>query len=171
MQPLIVVFAIQWKIDSRISRPTRSSIKTADTLLQNTVCNVIPSCNAVLTRFPVFQAFKFLDYKPELAERIRKLPSSRDALQEAGRLRRLQRPDWFDVNIGVMELILELKFTQHPRLGQMLLGTGSAHLVEDSPTDAFWGIGEDGQGRNELGLALMRLRDKMRADRGTRSRM
>ena len=70
-----------------------------------------------------------------------------------------------------MDLILELKFTQHPRLGRMLLDTGSAQLVEDSPTDAFWGIGEDGQGRNELGLALMRLRDKMRAERGIRSRI
>ena len=28
--------------------------------------------------------------------------------------------------------------------------------------DSFWGTGEDGKGRNELGKALMRLRDKLR---------
>ena len=70
----------------------------------------------------------------------------------------------------------------------MLLDTGNAELVEvspslilraharkisregeifntkkDSPRDWFWGIGADGTGNNELGKALMRLRDELRA--------
>jgi ribA/ribD-fused uncharacterized protein len=111
----------------------------------------------------VFQAHKFLDHRPELAERIRNLRSAREALQEAQRLRRLQRADWFDINLGAMDRVLELKFSQHLRLADMLYNTGDAELVEDSPTDSFWGIGEDGQGRNELGKALMRLRSRMQA--------
>ncbi|KAH9932398.1 uncharacterized protein B0H18DRAFT_1116047 [Fomitopsis serialis] len=95
----------------------------------------------------LFQAHKFIDTQPELAERIRHLPSARAALEEAGRYRKFQRTDWFDVN-----------------LRDMLLGTGDAELIEDSPVDSFWGCGHDGQGRNELGKALMRLRDKMRRD-------
>jgi ribA/ribD-fused uncharacterized protein len=102
----------------------------------------------------VFQAHKFLDHRPELAERIRNLRSAREALQGA---------DWFDINLGAMDRVLELKFSQHLRLADMLYNTGDAELVEDSPTDSFWGIGEDGQGRNELGKALMRLRSRMQA--------
>lgn len=34
---------------------------------------------------------------------------------------------------------------------------------KDSPRDWFWGIGADGTGSNELGKALMRLRDELRA--------
>jgi ribA/ribD-fused uncharacterized protein len=111
----------------------------------------------------VFQAHKFLDHRPDLAERIRLISSAREVLQEATRLRRLQRNDWFDVNVEIMDFILDLKFTQHPQLARMLYYTGDADLIEDSPVDSFWGIGEDGQGRNELGKALMRLRARMRS--------
>ncbi|KZT64793.1 DUF1768-domain-containing protein [Daedalea quercina L-15889] len=111
----------------------------------------------------LFQAHKFMPNEPKVAEHIRELPSSRDALEEAGRLRWFQRADWFDVNIRVMDNILEAKFTQHFSLRDMLLGTGTQQLIEDSPVDSFWGCGQDGLGRNELGKALMRLRDKLSA--------
>jgi predicted NAD-dependent protein-ADP-ribosyltransferase YbiA (DUF1768 family) len=32
-----------------------------------------------------------------------------------------------------MERVLELKFQQHPHLAEMLIRTGNAELVEDSP--------------------------------------
>lgn len=34
--------------------------------------------------------------------------------------------------------------------------------AQDSDKDAFWGVGPDGRGRNELGKALERLRSKLR---------
>ena len=37
--------------------------------------------------------------------------------------------------------------------------------VKDSDKDSFWGIGADKKGRNELGQALMRLRENLRAYR------
>jgi len=61
-----------------------------------------------------------------------------------------------------MEMALRLKFTQHLHLKAMLLGTGDAELVEDSPRDYFWGNGADKTGRNELGKALERLREELR---------
>jgi ribA/ribD-fused uncharacterized protein len=61
-----------------------------------------------------------------------------------------------------MDKALFLKFTQYEDLKQLLLGTGNAHLVEDSPIDAFWGVGSNGQGENQLGLALMRIREALR---------
>jgi predicted NAD-dependent protein-ADP-ribosyltransferase YbiA (DUF1768 family) len=131
----------------------------------------------------VFQASKFIEHHPHIAEEIRHLPTSREALQAATRLQHLRRRDWFDVNVIVMDMVLEAKFTQHAQLYELLLGTGDRELIEASPVrqrkttspssskknshlakqiDSFWGWGENRQGRNELGKALMRLRDKLR---------
>ncbi|KZT64767.1 DUF1768-domain-containing protein [Daedalea quercina L-15889] len=110
----------------------------------------------------LFQAHKFMPTRADLAERIRKLHTPREALDEAGRLRRLQRPDWFDVNVDIMDEILKAKFTQHQGLRGLLLSTGDRDIVEDSPVDSFWGWGHDREGRNELGKALVRLREKLR---------
>ncbi|KAI0715555.1 DUF1768-domain-containing protein [Fomitopsis betulina] len=111
----------------------------------------------------LFQAHKFFDTAPLIAEEIRHLSSARDALAKAGRHRDRQRADWFTVNIGVMDAVLHAKFTQHLELRELLLGTQEAELIEDSPVDAFWGWGSDGMGSNELGRALMRLRERLRA--------
>ncbi|KAK1231542.1 hypothetical protein PQX77_005334 [Marasmius sp. AFHP31] len=117
-------------------------------------------------RFPtsehLFQSFKF-EHKPALVEHIRTFserPS--DAFSEARRLQNEVRSDWLDVNIEKMRIAVELKFTQHPDLKQELLSTGNAELIEDSDKDAFWGVGPDGRGRNELGKALEWLRARFR---------
>ncbi|KAI0300495.1 hypothetical protein B0F90DRAFT_1629754 [Multifurca ochricompacta] len=109
------------------------------------------------------QALKFMTTNPALAEVIRTQPSARAARKEAGFQRAHQRQDWFDVNVEAMDTVLYEKFTQHRDLQEKLLSTGNRELVEDSPDDIFWGIGRDGQGRNELGKALMRLRGRLRA--------
>ncbi|KAG5720518.1 Swarming motility protein ybiA [Termitomyces sp. T112] len=106
----------------------------------------------------LFQSFKFQDHKPDLAEHIRtcsERPSV--AFSEARRFQPEVRPDWKE-----MDLVLQLKFNQHDDLRQQLFGTGNASLVEDSDKDAFWGVGHDRKGRNELGKALERLRTKLR---------
>jgi ribA/ribD-fused uncharacterized protein len=64
------------------------------------------------------------------------------------------------------------KFSQHEVLKGYLKSTGSAVIVEASPTDAIWGIGlvQDAQGvenphtwrgLNLLGFALMEVRDAL----------
>ncbi|KAI9570621.1 DUF1768-domain-containing protein [Boletus coccyginus] len=120
----------------------------------------------------LFQALKFLDDHPEIAERIRNCgdrPMS--AFDEAHRYQQWVRSDWRQVNIEKMEVALRLKFTQHPALKTLLLGTGDADLVEDSPRDYFWGIGADHSGRNELGKALVRLREELREEQDNPSQI
>lgn len=113
----------------------------------------------------LFQSFKFLDSQPAIAEHIRKCGDRPSAVfDEAHRHQKWVRSDWRQVNVEKMEVTLRLKFTQHSDLKALLLGTGSAELIEDSPKDYFWGIGADGSGRNELGKALERVRDELRHD-------
>ncbi|KAJ7067355.1 hypothetical protein C8F01DRAFT_1247735 [Mycena amicta] len=111
----------------------------------------------------LFQSFKFLPHRPKLAEHIRtcsERPSV--AFSEARRFAPEVRSDWKDVNIQMMDIALWHKFSQHESLKKELLATDDAELIEDSDKDAFWGIGADRKGRNELGKALERLRTKLR---------
>lgn len=64
-----------------------------------------------------------------------------------------------------MREVLFLKFSQHTALRDALLQTGDIEIVEASPTDAFWGSAGargEGRGRNELGKALMFVRETLR---------
>ena len=72
------------------------------------------------------------------------------------------RSDWDTERINVMRRALWAKFTQHPQLRDLLLSTGDAILIEDSPTDYFWGCGKNRTGRNMLGKLLMELRRELR---------
>lgn len=50
---------------------------------------------------------------------------------------------------------------QHPDLMARLLKTGIAELIYAEANDSFWGEGPAGQGANELGQALMRVRERL----------
>ncbi|KAF8428875.1 hypothetical protein L210DRAFT_3563962 [Boletus edulis BED1] len=113
----------------------------------------------------LFQAFKFVDDHPEIAERVRNCGERPMlAFDEAHQYQKWVRSDWRQVNVEKMEIALHLKFTQHPDLKALLLGTGDADIIEDSPRDYFWGIGVDRSGRNELGKALVRIREELREE-------
>ena len=67
--------------------------------------------------------------------------------------------DWDQVvKIEVMEKAVMAKFSQNEKLRALLISTGDAEIVEDSPRDSFWGIGKDGNGQNMLGKILMKIR-------------
>jgi len=72
------------------------------------------------------------------------------------------RPDWDRVKIPIMYRAVRQKFLTHPAIRQVLLDTGEAMLVENSPVDYFWGCGTDGTGQNQLGKLLMQLRAEFR---------
>ena len=68
------------------------------------------------------------------------------------------RPDWEDIKDDVMAHILNLKFRQHPELGNLLIATGDAELIEGNYwRDTYWGVCY-GVGENRLGKLLMVLR-------------
>ncbi|MBI1386304.1 MAG: DUF1768 domain-containing protein [Rhizobiales bacterium] len=73
----------------------------------------------------------------------------------------LPRPDWHDIKLDVMRRADFAKFTQNPDLGALLLATGDAELIEDSPSEPFWGTGPDGAGQNWAGRVLMEIRRAM----------
>ena len=45
-----------------------------------------------------------------------------------------------------------------------MLSTGSADLMEASPWDTFWGLGKKGDGQNNLGKTLVRVREQLRKE-------
>jgi hypothetical protein len=71
------------------------------------------------------------------------------------------RADWETVQMDVMRKALRAKFSQHADLATLLRSTGAARLEEESPSDAFWGIGADGAGANHLGVLLAEIRSSL----------
>ncbi|MBV8888843.1 MAG: NADAR family protein [Alphaproteobacteria bacterium] len=72
------------------------------------------------------------------------------------------RVDWDAVKLDVMRRADHAKFAQNPDLAELLLATADAELIEDSPSDRFWGTGRDGQGLNWAGRVLMEVRDSLK---------
>jgi ribA/ribD-fused uncharacterized protein len=69
-------------------------------------------------------------------------------------------PDWDSKKVAVVEEILRAKLAQHPEAQEALHDSRGEEIVEDSPTDYFWGAGADGSGQNMLGRTWMKIRDE-----------
>jgi N-glycosidase YbiA len=80
------------------------------------------------------------------------------------------RPDWDLNKCAVMYRAIWQKFSTHLGIQQILLETGSAEIIEDSPVDSFWGCGIDRSGQNQLGRILMRVRGELGVRSKYRSR-
>jgi len=115
-----------------------------------------------MTSEHAYQAAKFIECKPDIVARIGLARSSHDAYKLAREMNDLRRLDWNEVKVPIMEDICRHKLGQHAYIRTKLDATGDWRLVEDSPTDSFWGIGPDGQGQNQLGTIWMKLREEMR---------
>ena len=107
-----------------------------------------------------FQAQKFAG-TPH-AEEIRKLLTPREAFNQAHKLNHLVRSDWLQIRDDVMRKVVERKFEFNAGIRSVLLSTGDALLVEDYPSDSYWGCGGDRKGKNMLGKILMEVREKLR---------
>lgn len=106
-----------------------------------------------------YQAMKFLDEEVQEHVRLCKSPGGAAAM---GRDKTLPiREDWDEARDQVMKDVIYAKFTQHEDLKELLLSTGSEHIIEDSPIDFYWGCGHDGTGKNMLGRILMLVRDEL----------
>ena len=111
-------------------------------------------------------------------ERLREImnASSPLAMKRLGRrVTPFDAARWDGASCEVVRRALEAKFTQNPELGHALQATGDALIVEASPRDRLWGAGlgkagveaalAEGRplnGRNRLGVLLMRVRDELR---------
>lgn len=103
---------------------------------------------------------------PGLAKRLAASPGAPRRVSQHSWFRKnkqLPRPDWADVKLDLMRRADLAKFTQNPELATLLLATGDAALIEDSPFEPFWGSGADGNGQNWAGRVLMEARERLRA--------
>ena len=76
---------------------------------------------------------------------------------------RLPRPDWHEAKLEIMRRADLAKYTQHSDLAERLLATGDAELIEDSPSEPYWGIGPEGRGQNWAGRVLMEVRRQLQS--------
>ncbi|KAJ7800993.1 DUF1768-domain-containing protein, partial [Mycena leptocephala] len=110
----------------------------------------------------LYQAFRYMDNRPDIAEGVRTISKSGTKAHKHSRAHVAeQHPDWDMMRTAKMEITLWHKFSQNTQLKRLLLGTGNAELVNYTTKD-FWGVGKDQKGRNELGKALERVRSGLR---------
>jgi len=113
-----------------------------------------------------FQSQKFAGTDHE--KRIGVSHTPREA-KNLGQTRNLPlRSDWVSVRGDIMRSALLAKFTSHADLHDALLDTGNGEIVENAPSDCFWGCGQLGGGQNMLGKLVMEIRETLR-DATTRS--
>ena len=109
-----------------------------------------------------YQSLKFSGVVSEIEDKIIKCYSAYEAQKIAHEHIDVQRGDWDEIKVSVMEKLLRAKLSQNPYVKTKLLATGDYTICEDSPKDSFWGIGLNRDGRNELGKLWMKLRDEIR---------
>ena len=107
-----------------------------------------------------YQWKKFIFSNSPTAELILSARSARDTkvISEAHITEVSQ--EWHFVKVDYMEEILRAKIHQHKKVKSLLLETKGKDIIENSPTDMFWGIGT-GEGKNELGKLWMKLRSEL----------
>jgi ribA/ribD-fused uncharacterized protein len=108
-----------------------------------------------------YQAQKFMTTEPAYAEEIRKTNNPKIAAQLGRDKKKPLRRDWEKIKDNVMRQALAAKAEQHPEVKEALMATVGEKIVEDSPSDYYWGCGADGSGKNRLGQLWMELRDKI----------
>lgn len=72
-----------------------------------------------------------------------------------------KRFDFEENKLAIMESLLEMKFSQ-PSFKEKLLATGNCYIEETNTwNDTFWGVC-DGVGENNLGMIIMKIRNKLK---------
>ncbi|MCC5641055.1 NADAR family protein [Nostoc sp. CHAB 5844] len=115
-----------------------------------------------------FQAQKFVGTLH--LEQIRLAKTPKEAAKMGRERNRPLRQDWEQVKDQIMKKAVLRKFETHADIREILLNTGDTEIVENSPTDYYWGCGADSSGKNMLGIILMDVCDILRSDDGTKIR-
>jgi ribA/ribD-fused uncharacterized protein len=109
-------------------------------------------------------------------ERLSKTTNPAEAKKIGRSLNGFDTAQWDEWKVAAMYDVNFYKYTQNPKLLQLLLDTGDAELIEASPKDWIWGSGlskeehltrEDAgdtkyPGLNLLGKVLSQLRDDLK---------
>ncbi|XP_034249515.1 riboflavin biosynthesis protein VVA0006-like isoform X2 [Thrips palmi] len=112
-----------------------------------------------------FQAAKCLDQ----ASKLKLLNCNSPTIAKRVGRKVSLRPDWERVKMDIMHDILALKFAPNSQLGNLLLATGNAELIEGNAWhDNVWGScvcpkHKNSPGQNKLGKLIMGVRDELRS--------
>lgn len=107
-----------------------------------------------------YEAEKF--ERVDIREAIRWARSVDDAKEVSAKHKRHRREGWdAATKIATMALLMHELIRQHARLRERLLATGNRELVFRSHS-YFWGVDKDGNGMNEHGKLVMRIREHER---------
>ncbi len=109
-----------------------------------------------------FQAQKFVKTDRAWFDKIREVKAPKDAARMGRSRQHPIRGDWEQVKDEMMQRCVLQKFKTHADIRDSLLGTGDELIVENSPSDRYWGCGKDGSGLNQLGAILMEVRAQFR---------
>ena len=107
-----------------------------------------------------FQSSKFPS-NIEWQEAIRVSPTPAKAKQLGTEKDGEKRPDWDTQKESIMLTGLRAKFQQNSGLLEQLKATEPRQLIEAS-TDAYWGEGRTGKGKNRMGKLLEQVRTELR---------
>ena len=107
-----------------------------------------------------YQSAKFIDwYNKNIILNAR---SPVEAKELAQSMKEHQRGDLGSaMKLEFMEIVSRAMVEQHEYIHTMLLKTGNREIIEDSPTDSFWGTGPDGKGYNHRGKIWMKIRTEL----------
>ncbi len=108
-----------------------------------------------------YQWKKFIDRNTAVADSILNARSPQLVKNISNDNKSLVSSEWDTEKVGVMEEILRVKLSQHADVEAVLRSTGSKMIIENSPSDSFWGIGPTGEGENNLGKIWMKLRNEL----------
>lgn len=106
-----------------------------------------------------YQAAHFFNSHPDLVDEIHNARSAHVAFKVAKSNADKAPANWKELKPKIMREICMAKLLQHKYVQVKLIQTQDLDLVEDSPSDNYWGWGKDRKGRNELGKIWMDLRD------------
>lgn len=103
-----------------------------------------------------FQAQKF--FGTEHVDMVRLARSPKLAADMGRDRRRPLRSDWEQVKDDCMRRAVRQKFVAHADIRSVLFSTEDEMIVENAPSDFYWGCGKDGSGKNMLGQILVEVR-------------
>ena len=99
-------------------------------------------------KFPTVEhAYQWKKYElsnPALAQQIFDAPNPNAVKKISDAHKDQVSSVWDEQKVSVMEEILKAKTAQHEKVRSLLVESGTRTIVENSPTDGFWGIGPDG---------------------------
>jgi ribA/ribD-fused uncharacterized protein len=108
-----------------------------------------------------YQWKKYSESAPEVAEEIFNATNPSQVKKIADANKAKAPHDFKERKVEIMEEILRAKLAQHEKVRRVLIESRDRRIAENSPTDDFWGLGPNKDGKNMLGRLWMKIREEL----------